>query len=43
MDGLSCVGANECYKIHNGWFSGLVVPISSIVGVSILYSKASEI
>ena len=29
----------ERYKVCNGWFSGLVVLIFSIVGVSILYSK----
>ena len=34
---------NERYKICNGWFSGLVVPISSIVGVSILYIHSKNV
>ena len=38
-DGLSCVGAKRDHKICNGWFTGLVALISSIVGILILYSK----
>ena len=29
----------ERHKICSGWYSGLVTPISSIVGMLILYSK----
>ena len=28
---------NECHKTHNGWYLGLVAPISSIVWLLILY------
>ena len=28
---------NGCHKTRNGWYLGLVAPISSIVGLLILY------
>ena len=30
---------NKRHKTCNGWYSGMVVPIYSIVGILILYSK----
>ena len=30
---------NECHKTHNGWYLEMVAPISSILGLLILYSK----
>ena len=30
---------NECHKTHNGWYSGMVVPTYSIVGILILHNK----
>ena len=29
---------NERYKTCNGWHSGMMVPISSIIGILILYT-----
>ena len=31
---------NEHHKICNGWYSGMVAPIYSIVGILILYSRS---
>ena len=31
--------AKKCHKTHIGWYSGMVVPISSIIGTLILYSQ----
>ena len=33
---------NVCHKTCNGWYSGMVTPIYSIVGILILYSNRSE-
>ena len=30
---------NEHHKTHNGWYSGMVAPIYSIVDILILYSN----
>ena len=30
---------NGRHKAHNGWYLGMVVPISSILGLLVLYSK----
>ena len=30
---------NKCHKTLNDWYSGMVVPIHSIVGILILYNK----
>ena len=37
-DGFSSMGMNGCQKTHNGWYLGLVVSVSSIVGLLILSS-----
>ena len=37
-DGFSSVGARMGTITHNGWYLGLVAPVSSIVGLLSLYS-----
>ena len=37
---VSCaLSHNDHHKTHNGWYSGIVAPIYSIVDILILYSK----
>ena len=37
---VHCVWShNECHKTRNGWYLGMVMPISSIHGLLTLYSK----
>ena len=31
---------NERHKTYNGWYSGMVVPIYSIVDILILYTRS---
>ena len=35
---IGCGHTNEHYKTRNGWYSGMVTLISSIVGILILHS-----